>query len=343
MSRAKEQAKSTGAKEQAKSTGAKEQAKSTGVKEQAKSTGAKEQAKSTGNKATGIKRHTEESLASKEKRRKKEEAKKKKEKTLSSKQSLEEDIVTAIRTANQTETTDMLLENEISDICNSYYPTDNACFDTHYERSEFGLPDLESSVLSPPNRVPFQNSGTQDPPVGNRSMGLLSRSQRLPDQHSSELYSCYGLASNYMYTQPSFLDVSLSKKIDFTIKKMEELTERVEKLEAGSTPQSKYVVFYNFFLLIINFFLIGSDIVSLGGTLKLTLKLTQGQYHTIKCVAKTQKWTCALRKLLAMLYNEDFLEGRYAVGKRNSLNASMDKDEMGIIKGIRKITFCSYY
>ena len=146
----------------------------------------------------------------------------------------------------------MLLENEISDICNSYYPTDNACFNTHYERSEFGLPDLESSVLSPPNRVPFQNSGTQDPPVGNRSMGLLSTSQRLPDQHSSELYSCYGLASNY--TQPSFLDVSLSKKIDFTINKMEELTERVEKLEAGSTPQSKYAVFYNFFLLIIKFF-----------------------------------------------------------------------------------------
>ena len=191
----------------------KEQAKLCRAKEQAKSTGAKEQAKSTGNKATGIKRHTEESLASKEKRRKKEEAKKKKENTLSSKQSLEEDIVTAIRTANQTETTDMLLENEISDICKSYYPTDNACFDTHYERSEFGLPDLESS----PNRVPFQNSGTQDLPVGNRSMGLLSRSQRLPDQHSSELYSCYGLASNY--TQTSFLDVSLSKKIDFTIKK----------------------------------------------------------------------------------------------------------------------------
>ena len=252
LSRAKEQAKSTGAKEQAKSTGTKEQAKSTGVKEQSKSTRAKEQAKSTGNKATGIKRHTEESLASKEKRRKKEEAKKKKEKTLSSKQSLEEDIVTAIRTANQTETTDMLLENEISDICNSYYPTDNACFDTHYERSELGLPDLESSVLSPPTRVPFQNSGTQDPPVGNRSMGLLSRSQRLPDQHSSELYRCYGLASNY--TQPSFRDVTLSKKIDFTIKKLEELTERVEKLEAGSTPQSKYVVFYNLFLLIIKFF-----------------------------------------------------------------------------------------
>ena len=39
---------------------------------------------------------------------------------------------------------------------------------------------------------------------------------------------------------------------------------------------------------------IGMIIHHLGGM----LSITKGQYHTIKCVAQTQGWTCILRILL---------------------------------------------
>ena len=83
---------------------------------------------------------------------------------------------------------------------------------------------------------------------------------------------------------------------------------------------------------------IGMIIHHLGGM----LSITKGQYHTIKCVTQTHRWTCILRILLAMLYSENYLKGRCAIGKKNNLNSSMDKEEMGAIKGTTKNVNFSY-
>ena len=43
--------------------------------------------------------------------------------------------------------------------------------------------------------------------------------------------------------------------------------------------------------------------------------LTPRQLGTLQCVAKTQKWSFTARKLLVMLYPDDYLKERCAVGK----------------------------
>ena len=60
-------------------------------------------------------------------------------------------------------------------------------------------------------------------------------------------------------------------------------------------------------------------------------------YHTIKCVSQMQRLTWTLRKLLAMLYSENYLEGQRAIGKKKNLNSSVDKEKMGAIKGTTKM------
>ena len=56
-----------------------------------------------------------------------------------------------------------------------------------------------------------------------------------------------------------------------------------------------------------------------------------------KCVSQMQRLTWTHRKLLAMLYSEKYLEGQHAIGKKNNLNSSVDKEDMGAIKGTTKI------
>ena len=81
---------------------------------------------------------------------------------------------------------------------------------------------------------------------------------------------------------------------------------------------------------------IGMIIHRLGGK----LSLTKGHYHTIKCVSQMQRLTCTLRKLLAMLYSEKYLEGQRAIGKKKNLNSSVDKEEMG---GNKRLQKCKLY
>ena len=188
---------------------------------------------------------------------------------MTSKHSLEEDIATAMKTTNQIGGTEVLLENEIDDDSNLYYPSENPSCSTHYESSgnlipeTSGQPNHRSFVLPSqnflrahsgnrhgglsyeiqPNHVISQALGTQDLPARNLTPGLLSGNLGFQDQQSSGSYSCYSLASNHI--QPSFQDIAveLSKKIDVALKKMEELTERVTKLEEGNRPQGKCILF----------------------------------------------------------------------------------------------------
>ena len=62
------------------------------------------------------------------------------------------------------------------------------------------------------------------------------------------------------------------------------------------------------------------------------MTLTKGQYHNIKCISQTQKWTCTLRKLLVMLHGDEYLQNRCAIGKKDSINLAMDKEEMELSK-----------
>ena len=63
------------------------------------------------------------------------------------------------------------------------------------------------------------------------------------------------------------------------------------------------------------------------------LYLTPGQLGTLQCLAKTQKWSFTARKLLVMLYPDDYLKERCAVGKKGCKNMAMNMEELGILKG----------
>ena len=71
------------------------------------------------------------------------------------------------------------------------------------------------------------------------------------------------------------------------------------------------------------------DLHQLGGK----IYITKGQLGTLQCIAQTQKWTYTARKLLAMVYPDDFLKGRCAVGKKGSSNSPLDQEDLGIMKG----------
>jgi len=63
------------------------------------------------------------------------------------------------------------------------------------------------------------------------------------------------------------------------------------------------------------------------------VSLTKGQHATITCISKSQKWTYTLRKLLLMVYTDEFLGSHCAVGKKGSKNKAINFEELGALKG----------
>ena len=54
---------------------------------------------------------------------------------------------------------------------------------------------------------------------------------------------------------------------------------------------------------------------------------------TLRCLSKTQKWTFTARKLIIVLFDDDYLQGKCAVGKKGTKNEAMNKEQLGIMKG----------
>ena len=75
--------------------------------------------------------------------------------------------------------------------------------------------------------------------------------------------------------------------------------------------------------------------VNVGGN----LFLSKGQNATIMCIAKTKSWTYTLRKLLVMVYSDEFLSTRCAVGKKGAKHLPIYTEEIGSIKGNVKNNF----
>lgn len=64
-----------------------------------------------------------------------------------------------------------------------------------------------------------------------------------------------------------------------------------------------------------------------------SLSLTPGQQATAKCLAAKQKWAYTLRKVLAMVYDDVELAQMCAVGKAGAKHKSMEKEDLGALKG----------
>ena len=63
------------------------------------------------------------------------------------------------------------------------------------------------------------------------------------------------------------------------------------------------------------------------------LRLTKGQFGTLKCTARSRPWTHTLWKLLCMLYTDEELKNKCSVGKKGGSNMAMDHECMGIMRG----------
>ena len=150
------------------------------------------------------------------------------------------------------------------------------------------------------------------------------------------------------------IERGLSAKIDKLISSIENLSDRVEKLESnkpsGGEPECKYdvslsILFgdtddHNWCVYIpiwIDTVFNESPLFHLPGTGKFiggSLSLSEGQLATIKCLASSQNWQYTLRKVLSMLYDDKELAGMCAIGRKGAQHQAVDKEDLGALKGI---------
>lgn len=71
------------------------------------------------------------------------------------------------------------------------------------------------------------------------------------------------------------------------------------------------------------------ELCHLGGS----IFITKGQYGTLKCLSTNQTWTFTLRKLLLMVYSDEVLRNKCAVGRKGAKHEPLDQEELGILKG----------
>jgi len=71
------------------------------------------------------------------------------------------------------------------------------------------------------------------------------------------------------------------------------------------------------------------ELCHLGGS----IFITKGQYGTFKCLSTNQTWTYTLRKLLLMVYSDEVLRNKCAMGRKGAKHEPLAQEELGILKG----------